>query len=70
MADPFDAPLSKAVHDAISRPGVLEGEDVTAHSAGTVICIGKSCRYPTYLRLLERERERERKMDACLKHFT
>ncbi len=40
MADPFDGPLSKTVHDAISRPGVLEGEDVRAHSAGTVICIG------------------------------
>ncbi|KAM0805431.1 nucleoside phosphorylase domain-containing protein [Usnea florida] len=39
MADPFDAPLSKAVHDAISQPGVLEGEGVKAHSAGTVICI-------------------------------
>ena len=42
MADPFDVPLSKAVYDAISRPGVLEGEDVKAHSAGTVICIGTS----------------------------
>ena len=41
MADPFDIPLSKAVYDAISRPGILEGDDVKAHSAGTVICIGK-----------------------------
>lgn len=40
MADPFDGPLSKTVHDAISRSGVLEGEHVKAHSAGTVICIG------------------------------
>lgn len=39
MADPFDIPLSKAVHTAISQPGVLEGEDVKTHSAGTVICI-------------------------------
>lgn len=42
MADPFDVPLSKVVHAAISRPGVLEGEDVKAHGAGTVICIGTS----------------------------
>lgn len=51
MADPFDLPLSKAVHEAISQPGVLEGEDVKAHSAGTVICIGtiKSLPYlPTH----------------------
>ena len=40
MADPFDVPLSEAVHTAISRLGVLEGEEVKAHSAGTVICIG------------------------------
>ena len=40
MADPFDVPLSQAIHAAISRPGVLEGDDVKAHSAGTVICIG------------------------------
>ena len=45
MADPFDVHLSKAVHDAISRPGVLEGEGVKAHSAGTVICIGMIVRY-------------------------
>ena len=42
MADPFDVPLSQAVHTAISRPGVLEGDGVKAHSAGTVICIGTS----------------------------
>lgn len=47
MADPFDGPLSKAVHEAISRPGVLEGEDVKAHSAGTVICIGMIIPLPT-----------------------
>ena len=40
MADPFDVHLSKVIHTAISRPGVLEGEEVKAHSAGTVICIG------------------------------
>lgn len=45
MADPFDAPLSKAVHDAIGQPGVLEGEGVKAHSAGTVICIGVILRH-------------------------
>lgn len=56
MADPFDIPLSKAVHDAISQPGVLEGEDVKAHRAGTVICIGTttSLSYlpPSFLHLL------------------
>lgn len=45
MADPFDGPLSKAIHTAISQPGVLEGDDVKAHIAGTVICIGMIYRY-------------------------
>lgn len=49
MADPFDIPLSKAVHEAISQPGVLEGEDVKAHSAGTVICIGTITSLPYLL---------------------
>lgn len=46
MADPFDVALSKAVHDAISQPGVLQGEAVKTHSAGTVICIGTTCGTP------------------------
>ena len=40
MADPFDIPLSNAVYRAINRPGVLEGEGMGVHGAGTVICIG------------------------------
>ncbi len=40
MADPFDKMLSESVHKAISRPGVLEGEEVKAHKDCTVICIG------------------------------
>lgn len=42
MADPFDGPLSDTVYKALRRPGVLEGEGVKAHNAGTVICIGTS----------------------------
>ena len=40
MADPFDKMLSESVYKAISRPGVLEGEEVKAHKDCTVICIG------------------------------
>lgn len=39
FADPFDTALSKVVHDSISKPGILEGEEAEAHSQGTVICI-------------------------------
>ena len=40
MADPFDKMLSESVYNAISRPGVLEGENVKAHKDCTVIVIG------------------------------
>ncbi|KAL8715782.1 MAG: hypothetical protein Q9220_000449 [cf. Caloplaca sp. 1 TL-2023] len=39
LADPFDPALSKVLSKAISRPGLLEGENVELHSKGTVICI-------------------------------
>ncbi|KAK0515340.1 hypothetical protein JMJ35_002719 [Cladonia borealis] len=39
MADPFDKILSESVYKAISRPGVLEGEEVKAHKDCTVIVI-------------------------------
>jgi len=39
MADPFDKPLSDAIYKAISHPGVLEGDNVSAHKNSTVICI-------------------------------
>ena len=39
FADPFDTALSKLVSDSISRPSVLEGENIEIHPKGTVICI-------------------------------
>lgn len=46
MADPFDKMLSESVYNAISRPGVLEGEDVKAHKDCTVIVIGNYSTFP------------------------
>ena len=40
MADPFDKSLSETIYKAISKPGVLAGEDIKVHSGSTVICIG------------------------------
>ncbi|KAL9639137.1 MAG: hypothetical protein Q9164_001102 [Protoblastenia rupestris] len=39
MADPFDKSLSETIYKAISKPGVLAGEDIKVHSGSTVICI-------------------------------
>ena len=46
MADPFDKMLSESVYKAISRPGVLEGEEVKAHKDCTVIVIGNTPSFP------------------------
>ena len=47
MADPFDKMLSESVYEAISRPGVLEGENVNAHKDCTVIVIGNRSPFPS-----------------------
>lgn len=39
FADPFDTALSKVLSKAISKPGLLEGENAQLHPKGTVICI-------------------------------
>ena len=41
MAEPYDRSLSQAIHTAISKPGVLEGENVKVHDKSTIICIGE-----------------------------
>ena len=42
MADPFDKTLSETIHKAISKPGVLAGDDIRVHSGSTIVCIGNA----------------------------
>ena len=40
FADPFDNALRDIVLKAIEKEGVLQGENINLHRAGTLICMG------------------------------
>jgi purine nucleoside phosphorylase len=55
FADPFDEKLAKIVRACGHS---LEGEGVTLHDRGTLVCMGRFCLYPT-VRLVFDEKQYE-----------
>ena len=48
FADPFDNALRNIIVKAIENKGVLQGEDINLHRAGTLICMGTNAQLSSY----------------------
>ena len=49
FADPFDNMLREIVIKAIENEGVLQGEDINLHQAGTLICMGTNAQLSSHV---------------------